>query len=225
MKNYKFAVVSALSFALIFIQATSHAQVRVGGNFDINFNNERVKTASGGISNNENTFQIVLKPNIYWNLNDKMRVGGRIGFAYGNITMGLGGSDVQALDVEKAYGWSLAPYFSYSLFQWKIVDICLEANAYFGQYYNLGHPLTPKDGWDNQLYFGLKIIPVIDIALTDKHALQVHVGVLSLGWDGSFSRYCDGSEVFDSYVVLAKGGLSNILRSIADFGIGVVRKF
>ena len=76
------------TFITLFLAVSANAQFHFGGSFSINFDNENTKYSSGSTTNKENAFLINLKPKVYWNLTDKMQVGGRIGFAFGRLNTG-----------------------------------------------------------------------------------------------------------------------------------------
>ena len=77
-----------ISLALLLSAAAANTQFHFGGQVSINFENERTSYNSGVVNNKENAYIVSLKPKLYWNINDKMQVGGRIGFAFGRLTSG-----------------------------------------------------------------------------------------------------------------------------------------
>lgn len=54
-----------------------------------------------------------LKPKIYWYLNEKMQLGGRIGLAFGRLTSGTiydTEKTEQQVSINRALGWSVTPF-------------------------------------------------------------------------------------------------------------------
>lgn len=205
----------------------ANAQFHFGGQFNINFSNEHTKYTTGGSKDKELAYMVNLKPKIYWNIGEKMQAGGRIGFAFGRLTNGVvyeSEKDLQPNLVNRAIGWSLSPFFGYRVLNWKIVSIWAEANAFVGQYYNINKPRTGSLEWSNQIEYGFQILPVINIDITKKMALQLHLGFISLGWYGTTSKYPDRVVTKSSWD-LHKGGFAGILQGLTDYGIGLVKKF
>lgn len=216
-----------LTLLLAFITLSANAQFHFGGQFSINFANEHTDYSSGATENKEHAYMVNLKPKVYWNLGEKMQVGGRIGFAFGRITNGViyeSEKKDQTVDVDRAIGWSVTPFFGYQLLNWKIISVWAEANAFVGQLYNVNKPQTGSKEWSNQLEYGFQILPVINIDLTEKLALQLHLGFISLGWYGTRSDYPD-KVVTSSNWDMHKGGFAGVAQGLADYGIGLVRKF
>lgn len=210
-----------------FAAFSANAQFHFGGQFNINFANEHTDYASGKVDNKEHAYMINLKPKVYWNLGEKMQVGGRVGFAFGRLTTGIineAEKKEQANVVNRAVGWSVSPFFGYKVLNWKIVSIWAEANAFVGQTYNVNKPVIGSSEWSNQLEYGFQILPVINIDLTEKLALQLHLGFISLGWYGTRSDYPDKIVTTSSWDI-HKGGFYGILQGLSDYGIGLVKKF
>lgn len=215
----------AILFA--FVTFTASAQFHLGGQFSINFDNEHTEYATGSVDNKEHAYMVNLKPKVYWNINGKMQVGGRIGFAFGRLTNGLiyeSEKKEQVSTVNRAIGWSVSPFFGYKLLNWKVVSVWAEANVFFGQYYNTDSPQPTSSEWSNETEYGFQILPVINIDITEKLALQLHLGFISLGWYGTRADY-PNKIVTTSTWDLHKGGFFGIAQGLADYGIGVVRKF
>lgn len=211
----------------IFIAVSASAQFHFGGSFSINFDNEHTKYSSGKSENKENAFLINLKPKVYWNLTEKMQVGGRIGFAFGRLNTGIvyDSEKKESTDiVNRALGWSLSPFFGYRLLNWKRISVWAEANAFFGQCYNTEKNKTVTSVWGTRTEYGFQILPYVNFDLTEKLSLQLHVGFLSLGWYGTRSDYPDKVITTSSWD-LHKGGFAGLAQGFADYGIGLVKKF
>ncbi len=214
------------TFLFAVIAFTANAQFHFGGQFSINFANEHTDYSNGATDDKEHAYMINLKPKVYWNLGERMQVGGRIGFAFGRLTTGvIYESEKEEREiVNRAIGWSLSPFYGYKVLNWKIVSIWAEANAFVGQYFNVNKPVTGSSEWGTQLEYGFQILPVVNIDVTEKLALQLHLGFISLGWYGTRSDYPD-RVVTTSTWDLHKGGFSGILQGLSDYGIGLVKKF
>lgn len=217
--------VLTISLALICLCISAHAQLRIGGQFAINVDKARTAYTNGSNDTALNNLLISLKPKIYWNLNEKMQIGGRIGWSYGNM---LTGTVTDSGSVEKdltnlVTGWSICPFFGYKLLQWGKVGIWAEANCFVGQDFNIGQEILSAE-WSKVTAYGFQILPVLDIDLTEKLALQLHLGFISLGWSGANQKYSDRENTISS-LDLHKGGFLNLLQGFRDYGIGLVRKF
>ena len=212
---------------LALLPLSAKAQFHFGGQFNINFGNENTSYSSGKTTSKENAYIINLKPKAYWNIGEKMQVGGRVGFAFGNMTTGIifdtEKAEITSI-VDKAIGWSVSPFFGYRLLNWGKVTVWGEANAFIGQYYNTNKPSKGSTEWGKATEYGFQILPVINIDLNDKLALQLHLGFISLGWYGTREDYQD-KVVTTSTWDLHKGGFSGIMQGLADYGIGLVKKF
>lgn len=198
-----------------------------GGNVNINFDNSwtRYNTNNGknDIQNrSDNLFQIVLKPKVCWYLNENMQVGGRIGFSFGNFDMGT--KEHKAQSIGRAIGWSLNPYYSYRLIQWKRLGAWIEANVLLGQYYNVKNDYLFASEWSKMTEYGVQILPVLDIYLAEGFSLELHFGILSLGWYGTTAQFDDRKEITSSWDI-RKGGLDGLFYGFANYGIGLVRRF
>lgn len=216
-----------LTSIFIMFACAANAQFHFGGQFSINFGNERTSYSSGFSTNKENAYLISLNPKLYWNLNEKMQLGGRAGFAFGRIATGTIYDTEKKEDatiVNRAIGWSVAPFFGYKLLNWKIVGIWAEANVFFGQYYNTDTHKLLINEWGTASEYGFQILPVINIDLTEKLALQLHLGFISLGWYGTTAIYDDRVTTSSTWD-LHKGGFAGLMQGFADYGIGLVRKF
>lgn len=212
---------------LVFIAVSANAQFHFGGQFSINFANEHTDYSSGFTDNKEHAYLVNLKPKVYWNIGEKMHVGGRIGFAFGRLTNGVifeSEKKDQTVNVNRAVGWSLSPFFGYRVLDWKIVSVWAEANAFIGQYFNVNKPKVGSSEWGSQMEYGFQILPVVNIDLTEKLALQLHLGFISLGWYGTRADYPDKVVTTSSWD-LHKGGFAGIAQGLADYGIGLVKKF
>lgn len=215
---------------LAFITVSANAQFHLGGQFSINFANEHTDYSSGATDNKEHAYMVNLRPKVYWNIGEKMQVGGRIGFAFGRMATGLvydekkSDSEKTVIEVNRAIGWSVSPFFGYKLLNWKKVGVWAEANAFVGQYYNVNKPQTGSKEWSNQMEYGFQILPVVNIDLTEKLALQLHLGFISLGWYGTRADYPDRVVTTSSWD-LHKGGFSGVAQGLADYGIGLVKTF
>lgn len=221
---------------LTFAAFSANAQFHFGGQFNINFGNQHTDYSNGSAPDNKELAYIVnLRPKVYWNIGEKMQAGGRIGFAFGRMATGLvydekkkSGSEEAAIEVNRAVGWSVSPFFGYRVLSWKIVSVWAEANAFVGQYYNVNKPqIGSKEWgkeWGNQLEYGFQILPVVNIDLTEKLALQLHLGFISLGWYGTRADYPDRVVTTSSWD-LHKGGFAGILQGLTDYGIGLVKRF
>lgn len=243
----KKAVFAALALTLFSVNAGAQAmKMKFGGNFNINIDKDIVDYKSGDISSDvkRNTFQVVLKPKLYWYINERMQFGTFIGVGYGNIITDLsngglgqttvinpdGSTTITTVPVTSSgnsIGWSLTPYYGYKLFNIGIIDIWVEASAYFGMYYKVNGGATTADAhieWNKDMFYGVQVMPVVDFALTDDLALQLHAGVFALGWRGEKMFYDDYTERTSS-LDFHKGGIIGLFQSIGDFGIGVVKRF
>lgn len=212
-------------FAMFAFQA--NAQVHLGGQFSINFSKEHTDYSSGAVEDKEHAYMVNLRPKLYWNLGDNMQIGGRVGFAFGRLTNGVVFDDeekVQLNFMNRAIGWSVSPFYGYRLFDWKIVSVWAEANAFAGQYFNMDKLHKGADEWSTQWEYGFQILPVINIDLTPEWALQLHLGFLSLGWYGTSATYPERT-VSTSTWDFHKGGFAGILQGLADYGIGLVKTF
>lgn len=225
--------------ALAFVSSFSYAQIRIGGNFNINIDNEHSSYNSGIVTGKENAFTISVNPKVYWNLSDRIRVGTRVGFTYGTvytggeITMesyhdGSGREEETTGTIDRAVGWSVAPFFGYRLFNnifnWKRVSIWVEANASIGQMYNICEKKYPDLEWNRSTQYAFQILPVVDIDITESLALQLHVGILSLGYGGE-TMYYDEKTVSRNVWNIRKGGFDGLIQGLFDYGIGIVKKF
>ena len=79
MKRLLFA---AIALTLFPVNAGAQAmKMKFGGNFNINIDKDVVdyKNGSTGSDVKRNTFQVVLKPKLYWYINEKMQFGSFIG--------------------------------------------------------------------------------------------------------------------------------------------------
>ena len=218
---------SALILALSLVAFSANAQFHLGGSFSVNFDNEHTTYSSGNTSDKENAYLINLKPKVYWNIDEKMQVGGRVGFAFGRINTGTiyDSEKKETADVvNRALGWSLTPFFGYKLLNWEKISVWAEANVFFGQCYNTQKTETSTSEWSTQSEYGFQILPYVNIDLTEKLSLQIHVGFLSLGWFGTKSDYPD-KVITTSTWDLHKGGFSGIIQGLADYGIGLVKTF
>lgn len=221
MKKIGFVLISA------FLSLSANAQFHLGGSFSINFDNEHTSFNNGSVTNKENAFLISLRPKVYWNLTDKMQVGGRIGFAFGHLNTGTvyDSEKNESTDaINRALGWSLSPFFGYKLLNWNKVSVWAEANGFFGQCYNVQKDKAVVSEWGTRTEYGFQILPYINIDLTEKLALQLHLGFLSLGWYGTKSDYPE-KVVTTSTWDLHKGGFAGLAQGLADYGIGLVKKF
>ena len=216
-----------LILLLAFITLSANAQFHFGGSFSINFANEHIDWDSGATDNKEHAYMVNLKPKVYWNIGEKMQVGGRIGFAFGRLTNGLiyeSEKKDETVNVNRAIGWSLSPFFGYKLLNWRILSVWAEANAFVGQYYNVNKPHIGSNEWGSQMEYGFQILPVVNIDLTEKLALQLHLGFISLGWYGTRADY-PNKVITTSTWDLHKGGFAGLAQGLADYGIGLVKKF
>lgn len=221
MKKIVFCCLIAL------VSLSANAQFHFGGQFAISFDNEHTDYSSGYVDNKEKAYLIKLMPKVYWNLNEKMQIGGRVGFAFGRLTTGLvydSDKKVKPIEVNRAIGWSLAPFYGYKLLNWKSVSIWAEANAFVGQYYNVNGPDGKATEWDKQTEYGFQILPLVNIDLTEKLALQIHLGFISLGWYGTTASYPEKVVTTSSWD-MHKGGFVGLAQGLADYGICLVKKF
>ena len=230
-KQFETGMKKLLAATIFLLTAVSAgAQLRLGGSFRINYSKTNTEFSDGGFLSRENEFVVTLNPKVYWNINEKMQVGGRVGFSFGNMFTGYvcDFPDAPSKELEpavnKGIGWSVSPFFAYRLLQWKFVSIYLEANAAIGQYYNIGEKTLFTDEWSKSTEYGFQLLPVANIDITESLALQLHLGILSLGWYGSTSEY-PGKTVHDSVWSIQKGGLDGLIQGFYSYGIGIVKKF
>ena len=249
MKRVLFAV---LALSLFTGNAGAQAmKMKFGGNFNVNVDKDVIDYKVGDFQSDEvrNTFQVVLKPKLYWYINEKMQFGAFFGIGYGNIISdlsngGLGQTTVINPDGSwtittvpvkssgNSLGWSFTPYYGYKLFNLGRIDIWVEASAYFGMYYKVSGDDEAKSKedpsviytWNNDMFYGVQVMPVVDVALTDQLALQIHAGVFGLGWKVERIS-CDSYTETTSSIDFHKGGIMGLFQSIGDFGIGVVKRF
>lgn len=216
-----------VALLLVFSALSANAQFHLGGQFNIKFDNEHTSFYNGKTTDQERAFQIVLKPKVYWNLNEKMQIGGRVGIGYGRMTTGMiydSEKKEQAVTVNRALGWSLTPFFGYRLLDWNTVSVWAEANAFVGQYYNVENPNATTNVWGKESEYGFQILPVININLKEKLDLQIHLGFISLGWYGTKEEYANRVVTTSSWD-MHKGGFVGLLQGLSDYGISLVRKF
>lgn len=209
-------------------------KTNIGGNFCISTN--RIVADYSGNSDKDsdrNTFQIILKPKIYWYINEKMQFGSYIGLSYSNTKYtNPYNKDFSTIkspveETGRSLGWMLSPYFSYRLLALKGINIWAEAYAYAGTYYKVNGGVGLADQmnmWDTDVIYGINVVPVIDIALTEKLALQLHAGVISLGWSGETAYYDDRTERHSS-INFVKGDITGLFQSLGNFGVGIVHRF
>ncbi|MDO5322037.1 MAG: hypothetical protein Q4F39_06600 [Bacteroidia bacterium] len=212
------------------------AQMHIGGNFTISIDNEYTRRNTGEFSSKENQFEIQLAPKIYWNLSEKWTAGARIGLAYGQYLGSLasegstalsGSLDKKPVDssVNRAIGWSLTPFCGFRILQLgNRVTVWLEGNININQQYNVRNINQPETQWQNVLGYGVQILPVVDIDITEKLALQLHIGILSVGWYGTTYQY-QNKTVSTSTWDIRKGGFDGLLQGLMDYGIGLVKTF
>lgn len=198
-----------------------------GGNININIDDvwQKYNENPHGLTPDTHSqlFMIEIKPKLGWYINEKMQVGGRIGFAFGNLEMGWDDKDNPL--VGKAVGWSVTPYYSYRLIQWKRLGIWAEAHAGFGQYYNTeANKKDEKKKWGKKSEYGVQVLPLVDVYLAEGFSLQFHFGIISLGWSGSTEHFADRTEITSSWD-LRKGGIDGLFRAFSNFGIGLARRF
>ncbi len=117
-----------LFFTFLFAAITfsANAQFNFGGQFSINFANEHTDYSNGATDDKEYAYMINLKTKMYWNLNERMQVGGRIGFAFGRLTTGViyeSEKEEERDIVNRAIGWSLSPFYGFKVLNWKIVSV------------------------------------------------------------------------------------------------------
>lgn len=213
----------------LLLPVAASAQFHVGGQFNINFDNEATNYSSGVAEFKEKEFVVSLRPKIYWYLNDKMQLGGRVGIGFGRLTSGtLYDSESKDKDatntVNRALGWSLCPFYGYKLVDWEKVRLWVNANVFFGQYYNVGGENKKISEWANLTTYGFQILPVIDIRLKESWFLQLHLGFISLGWAGQTYNYPSKTVVTSSWD-MRKGGFDGLLQGFRDYGIGLVKEF
>lgn len=216
------------AFLTIFLAFPSEAKVYFGGSFNINFDTVKDTYNNGEVIINDKTYQLGFNPKVYWNISEKMQLGGRVGFQYGQMYTGSvfswdGDINKEEPIVNRAIGWSAAPFFGYKLFQWKIITIWAEVNIFVGQNYNIGKEMRWTE-WTKQTQYGFQVLPVVDFDITEKFALQIHFGVISLGWCGTNSTYPD-KKSFESTWDIRKGGAMGLLQGFMNYGIGIIRKF
>ncbi|MCQ2178272.1 MAG: hypothetical protein MJY42_05250 [Bacteroidales bacterium] len=234
-----------ISLLATLVTISASAQFRIGGNFLLNFTNEKTLYSSGDKKVKDLNYEISLYPKFYWNLNEKMNVGSRVGFSFGRVTTGytqiqeeqdllqylyevLGYTYPEEQKITKisntAISWSLNPFFAYKVLTWKIVSVWAEANVYFGQVFNTGTTQASVFEWDKQLQYGVQILPVVEIDITGNLAIQFHLGFPSLMWYGETSHFADRLETYNTWT-FRKGGLEGLIQGFANYGLGLVRKF
>ena len=211
---------------LLTIALMANAQFHLGGQFSVNFSNEHTEYSSGYTQDVEHAYLVDLLPKMYWNLNEKMQIGGRIGFAFGRLNSGyIFDPDLDPLySVYRAVGWSVSPFFGYKLLNWKIVSVWCEANVFLSKYYNTDKKKAEYEEWSTDTEYGFQILPVINVDITETMAIQLHVGVASIGWCGSRADY-PSKVVTTSTWDIHKGGIYGLIQGISKYGIGIVRKF
>lgn len=212
----------------ILLVSSASAQVHFGGNINVNFNKEKGTLKDGAQLYTQNEYQVNLKPKIYWNVNEKLHVGSRLGFAFGRIKTGEAYDpiyNISAPSIDRAVGWSFNPFCSFKLLKvFKILNIWLEGNAFIGQMYNIADKKDFSDAWSNQLQYGVQVLPVVGIDLNETLSLDLHLGVISLGWAGTYSKYEYGT-VSTSALDVRKGGVDGLIQGFRDYGIGITKKF
>lgn len=249
--NMLFIMKRVLIFLITIIIFTGNAaaqpmKMKFGGNFSINLDRDIIEYS---LTNKEsdikqNAFQISFLPKFYWYINEKMQFGTFVGLGFGNTATGLVNSGTgrttiinpdgtittttqNKVDIGKSICWNLTPYFGYRLIHFEKLDIWAEASTYYGMYHKInggGIDIDMATAWNTKIVYGIQVMPVIDFALTEKLAIQLHAGVIALGWYGEVYLYDNRSETKTS-LDLHKGGLTGLLNSISDFGIGIVKRF
>lgn len=206
---------------LLFFSMTANAQFKFGGNFSIEFNDG--SNIEESTSNQSKTFDVSLKPKMYYYFCDrKMYVGGRLKFSYGHLTDERSNitSDQDKAKTSKSIGWGLNPFYAYKIINWGWMSVWVEGNIGFDRYYNIDGGTSALSTWNNKTNFGAQILPVLDINLTDKLSAQLHLGLLSLGWDTTITQYTD-KVTTRSAGHFRKGGIVGLVEGIVDYGIGI----
>lgn len=211
------------------------AQMHIGGSFNINIDNEFTNDHSGESYSTSKYFEIRLAPKIYWNITAKFRVGTRIGFSVGHyngsfftenseILSDVSNDEPIDYSIDRAIGWAITPFCGYHVLDLGRLHAWIDANLYFGQDYNTSEITHPELEWKNKMGYGFQILPAIDIDISDKTILQLHIGLISLGWYGSTYKY-ENKTVTNSSLDMHKGGVDGVLQGLIDYGIGLVRTF
>ena len=109
------------AFLTIFLAFSSEAKVYFGGSFNINFDTVKDTYNNGEVIINDKTYQLGFNPKVYWNISEKMQLGGRVGFQYGQMYTGSvfswdGDINKEEPIVNRAIGWSAAPFFRLQAF-------------------------------------------------------------------------------------------------------------
>lgn len=226
-KSHLIKTIFGFMFATISLAA--NAQFHLGGQFSINYSNEHTSYSSGTSTNKEGTFMINIKPKVYWNIGEKMQAGGRIGIAFGRLDTGLiydtnNKEEMENISTDRAVGWSFTPFFGYKLLNWKSISVWAEANAFIAQSYNVEKTKKTNSILNNQMEYGFQILPVVNFDITEKLAVQLHLGFISFGWYGTRADYSNKVVTTTSWD-LHKGGFAGVLQGLTDYGISVVKTF
>lgn len=219
---------------LVMMSISAAAQMHIGGNININIDNEKTTRDSGFSKSKENEFTIKLAPKIYWNLNERFRAGLRVGFSYGqykgsvsydesDIISGLLGIP-DSTPIDRAIGWGVSPFCGYQVLTLGRFTAWVEANVCVDQQFNITDIVFPELEWKNVLGYGFQILPVVDFHLNETLALQIHFGIISIGWYGSRYNY-ENKHVTTSHWDIRKGGFDGLLQGFMDYGFGIVRSF
>ena len=241
-------LVSFVMLVLFAVNAGAQAmKMHFGGNFAIQYykDNNVFDSSLKTPDNTYTAFQIVLKPRLYWYINEKMQFGAYFGVGYGNLVSGIANNDngqqpatfdtesgmssqspSSMKDIGKSLGWCFTPFFSYRALELGRLSLWVEGSIYYGMYNKVskGNSEPVLQAWNRKENFGILAMPVIQIDITEKLGIQFHAGVLSLGWEGEYLHYNDRNE-YVSFIDAHKGDLLGFLRSLGDFGVGVVQRF
>lgn len=189
-----------------------------GYNFDIYFHNDTQDRL------NANGWSFTLTPEFGYKVNEKVRVGLRLGGSYYSmhetytIKNSLTQKDEDVKLKVRGGSWELAPYGRYrlkTLFNNK-VGIWLELHGYVSMQFPTvvsgdSHG-TDYDGLRYSVIYGAQLSPVITFKFNEKSTFNFFFSILSLGYSGTARMYKNTTE-YSNDIILFSGKLSNLVAN------------
>ena len=178
----------ALSIAIALCGIISaNAQLYVGGSLNVSVGSQRVKQ----LDNKTNpSYSFSLSPEIGYNLSEKTAIG--LSFSLGsssskNSNLGLSpdGTWIGVTNKFNAKSFQISPYFRYSLFKWKKINLLGTASVYAGKVENKNEYSYYQEEIVNktkQTYWGMNVHPVLIYNLSGKWAIVSHLTFISFGF-------------------------------------------
>ena len=175
-----------MTLALAAFAFTANAQWVIGGQIGIDhagLHDDNYTTGSVA------TTDISILPKIgYW-LNDNMQVGAQLGWGYTYTRAYAGADDTYSSHPQSRI--EINPYFRYNVANWKNFTVFCEAqlNLTFGLE-SQRHTIVGGDeatGWpvkqgDAYTEFGLRVVPGLNYAFSDKFSMDLYIDLVSLYW-------------------------------------------